>query len=59
MKSKESHPIDVLPYECLLCMKNKKHRVRRAPKALLSSVNPAKYKGWSCQIYLMWMHSAN
>lgn len=59
MKSKESHPIDILPHECLLCVKNKKYKTRRTPTALLASVNPATYKGWSCQLYVVWMHCAN
>lgn len=57
MNPKES-PTKNLPTEPVLSPQCKTHKISKVPKDLLPSM-PAKYKGWSCKLYVVWMHCQN
>lgn len=47
-----------LSSEPILVVAGKAHQLRHCPNELMQSM-PAKYKGWSCKLYVIWMHCQN
>jgi hypothetical protein len=57
MKSKTSQGTN-LPDTPIL-VPSHKNKITMVPKTLLPAVSPAKYKGWSCKLFVVWMHCQN